>query len=832
MVSPDKIWYNFTDMSKEFSNKYAIVDLEATSASATAEIIQIGIVILENDQIIETYQTDVNPHEKLSEHIIQLTGITDEQLAKAPDFIEVAGRVYNLLKDCIFVAHNVKFDANLLAEHLFFEGYELRTPRVDTVELSQVLYPTLEKYNLSYISEVLEIDLDHAHTAISDAMATANLFLKLKEKLASLPKETLELLLTLSDSLLFESYLVLEEVFKNMQTIHHNKSYQSVGNLLLRKNISLPKEKKLSQDFTVNMALLGLEARDEQKEFADIMVSRLANKDASFIQAETGIGKTYAYLLSLLANQSGQIIISVPTKILQDQIVANELKKIQDVFHISYQSLKGPANYIQLDRFYQTLQEEGNRSVNRYKMQVIVWLLETSTGDLDEIGQRQRLDHYFDDIKHTGYVPSHSLFYEVDFWRRHEEEAKTSRVIVTNHAYFLERVQDDKAFAKGKCIVFDEAQKLVFAIEEFSRQEIDITQILLDIKKELKVQSSLLVKRLLEGLFFELSQLSISFYQFHQKDVSEEVMTKISRLAQELCYLGFYTFNDLCLKSDKTFWLESETSLQKRSLYLKSTQNNLMSFAEFLPETQKNYFISATLTISPQVSLPDLLGMKTVSFDSLEYSPKKNQALWIDSSMPLLGTVSDTDYAREIVLRLQQVLTLERPLFVLFTSRKMLVSVSDLLDECHIDHLAQEKNGTAFSLKKRFDIGESSILLGMGTFWEGVDFSNQDRLIEVVTRLPFHNPKDQFTQKMHKNLQDRGQDPFYMYHLPMMMLKLRQAFGRVNRHEKQTSALLILDNRLIRKQYGSIVLEDLGRLFPIHYGKISDYLSEMRKFLL
>ncbi|MCK1226956.1 exonuclease domain-containing protein, partial [Streptococcus uberis] len=69
-----------------------------------------------------------------------------------PDFSQVAKTIYDLIHDCIFVAHNVKFDANLLAESLFFEGFELRTPRIDTVELAQVFYPTFEKYNLSVLS--------------------------------------------------------------------------------------------------------------------------------------------------------------------------------------------------------------------------------------------------------------------------------------------------------------------------------------------------------------------------------------------------------------------------------------------------------------------------------------------------------------------------------------------------------------------------------------------------------------------------------------------------------------------------------------------------------
>ena len=57
----------------------------------------------------------------------------------APEFAQVAKEIFELIEDAVFVAHNVKFDANLLAEALFWEGFELTTPRIDTVELSQIL---------------------------------------------------------------------------------------------------------------------------------------------------------------------------------------------------------------------------------------------------------------------------------------------------------------------------------------------------------------------------------------------------------------------------------------------------------------------------------------------------------------------------------------------------------------------------------------------------------------------------------------------------------------------------------------------------------------------
>lgn len=198
---------------KTIGNRYVVVDLEATSTGSKAKIIQVGIVVIEDGKIVDHYTTDVNPHEPLDAHIKELTGLTDQRLAQAPDFSQVARKIFDLVEDGIFVAHNVQFDANLLAENLFFEGYELRNLRVDTVELAQVFFPELEKYSLPILCQELGIPLKHAHTALSDAQATAELLLFLREKMAQLPKGLLERLLEMADALLYESYLVIEADF-------------------------------------------------------------------------------------------------------------------------------------------------------------------------------------------------------------------------------------------------------------------------------------------------------------------------------------------------------------------------------------------------------------------------------------------------------------------------------------------------------------------------------------------------------------------------------------------------------------------------------------------
>lgn len=813
--------------------KYAVVDLEATSAGTNATIIQVGIVIIENGKITDTFETDVNPHEKLDDHIIHLTGITDEQLVQAPDFGQVAYKIYSLIEDCIFVAHNVKFDANLLAEQLFFEGYELRTPRVDTVELAQVFYPTLEKYNLGALANALDLDLEDAHTAIADAQATAQLFLKMTDKMKHLPKELLERLLDFADNLLFESRLVLEEAYAEADLMDVADYVEWQGLILRKQREPLP-TRKLSTDFALNMGLLGMDARSQQSQFADLVEQVYDQPETSFLQAQAGLGKTYGYLLPLLAvSQDEQVIVSVPTKILQDQIMANEVKKIEDVFHISATSLKGPANYIKLDAFYASLQQEdSNRLVNRYKMQLLVWLTETETGDLDEIKQKQRFAAYFDQIKHDGDLEASSLFADLDFWQRRYDLAGQSKLLLTNHAYFLERVQDDKAFAKDKVLVFDEAQKLVLTLESFSRGQLNLTQDLQTMGKLLTSPLPLLQRRLLENLSFELSHLAENFYQNGLAQINSDHMDRLRNSVQALEVPGLEKMEEFFALAFTDFWFETEQSADKRLTLLKGAREDLLDFQAFLPETRKTYMISATLDISPQVNLPDLLGFDQISYGRIPHHINLNQKIWVDKTMPDVSILSSEDYAFEIAQRLTDLRELGQPILVLFTAKQAMFAVSDLLERAEVKHLTQEKNGTAYNIKKRFDRGETSLLLGTGAFWEGVDFVNADRMIAVVTRIPFNNPKDMFVQKLNQYLSLQGKNAFYDYSLPIAILKLKQAIGRTMRRDGQKSAVLILDSRILSKHYGPVISQALEEEFQLSYEKFSSSLTEMAEFLL
>ena len=100
--------------------------------------------------------------------------------------------------------------------------------------MAQVFFPTLERYNLSSLCEELAIPLDHAHSAISDAQATAQLFLKLRETIASLPRELVETLLSFSDNLIYESRLLIEDAFEDAGAFH-KEDLTSHHGIFLRK---------------------------------------------------------------------------------------------------------------------------------------------------------------------------------------------------------------------------------------------------------------------------------------------------------------------------------------------------------------------------------------------------------------------------------------------------------------------------------------------------------------------------------------------------------------------------------------------------------------------
>ncbi|PUZ20692.1 DNA polymerase-3 subunit epsilon [Chitinophaga costaii] len=159
---------------------YAIVDIETTGGHARANgITEIAIFVHDGHQVIERYETLVNPGKPIPYYIQSLTGITNEMVEDAPFFEEVAPRVYELLRNNIFIAHNVNFDYSFIHHHLQGCGYDLHSKKLCTVRMSRKVIPGLPSYSLGKLCRSLNISLHDRHRAAGDAEATVRLFERL-----------------------------------------------------------------------------------------------------------------------------------------------------------------------------------------------------------------------------------------------------------------------------------------------------------------------------------------------------------------------------------------------------------------------------------------------------------------------------------------------------------------------------------------------------------------------------------------------------------------------------------------------------------------------------
>lgn len=162
--------------------EFAIVDIETTGGYAAANgITEISVQVYDGTRVVQQYNTLVNPGCNIPYYIRGLTGITNEMVAAAPPFADIAEQVYALLKDRIFVAHSVNFDYSFIRAALAESGYFLDAKKLCTIRLSRKIFPGLPSYSLGNICGQLSIPIVNRHRAGGDAEATVKLFQRLME---------------------------------------------------------------------------------------------------------------------------------------------------------------------------------------------------------------------------------------------------------------------------------------------------------------------------------------------------------------------------------------------------------------------------------------------------------------------------------------------------------------------------------------------------------------------------------------------------------------------------------------------------------------------------
>lgn len=156
---------------------YAITDIETTGGSLkTTKITEIAIFLHDGEKIIDEFSSLVNPRCKIPSFISRLTGISNDMVADAPEFYEIAKKIVEFTEDTVFVAHNVGFDYNVIRKEYRSLGYDYRREHLCTVRASRYLLPNHDSYSLGKLTDDLGIEIKGRHRAGGDALATAKLF--------------------------------------------------------------------------------------------------------------------------------------------------------------------------------------------------------------------------------------------------------------------------------------------------------------------------------------------------------------------------------------------------------------------------------------------------------------------------------------------------------------------------------------------------------------------------------------------------------------------------------------------------------------------------------
>ncbi|MBB4804416.1 DNA polymerase-3 subunit epsilon [Flavobacterium nitrogenifigens] len=164
------------------NTEYAIVDIETTGGNASgSRITEIAIIIHDGKNVLDRYETLVNPQQDIPPSIFGLTGINNEMVANAPIFDDISEKVLEMLTDRIFVAHNVNFDYSFVHHQLEQAGFKWSAKKLCTVRAARKIKPGLGSYSLGNLCNSLNIGLENRHRAGGDADATALLFSLLME---------------------------------------------------------------------------------------------------------------------------------------------------------------------------------------------------------------------------------------------------------------------------------------------------------------------------------------------------------------------------------------------------------------------------------------------------------------------------------------------------------------------------------------------------------------------------------------------------------------------------------------------------------------------------
>ncbi len=614
--------------------------------------------------------------------------------------------------------------------------------------------------------------------------------------------------------------------------------------------------KTFSSEGALGKAIPGFQPRQAQLDMAEAVASAIKSQSQVVVEAGTGTGKTFAYLVPALLSGK-KTIISTGSKNLQEQLFHRDLPLMTNAlgFYGQVALLKGRANYLCLDRLSRQMVESHNQSADPTLLSQLVkvrsWSSETKTGDLGDCDAIAEDSPVIPTITSTNdnCLGKDCPSYQDCFVLKARKKAMDADVVVVNHHLFLadlaiKETGFGELIPEAEVFVFDEAHQLPDIASQYFGQSLSSRQIQelckdIEIAYRTEAKDMRQLQKAGEKLYQTAMDLRIVLGEpgfrgnWREAVTSPSIGRELRRLEDSLDFVievvklalgrsqlldsAFERANTIKARLDRV----CDVSITGYSYWYETTPRHFTLHITPLTVADKFHeqielkqgawvFTSATLAVNDdfghftsrlglkpqaQMSLPSPFDYQTQARLCVpRYLPEPNSPGMADKLVNMLTSVIEQNQGR---------------CFFLCTSHSMMKELGERFRErLSVPVLMQGETSKQKTLAEFMELG-NALLVATGAFWEGIDVRGDALSCVIIDKLPFTAPDDPLLKARVEDCQLKGGDPFSQVQIPDAVITLKQGVGRLIRDKNDKGALIICDNRLVTREYGGVFLASL-----------------------
>ena len=632
------------------------------------------------------------------------------------------------------------------------------------------------------------------------------------------------------------------------------------------------------------------ERRIQQETMAVAVAEALEQNHNLCVEAPTGVGKSFAYLIPAIYHARATrtpVLVTTETITLQEQLVNKDLPLLKDLtgLDFTYVLAKGRGNYLCKRRLGLLSGEHGSELLPFASLQpdldkLRVWSRTTDNGSRSEIPFRVDSQLWQCVCCETANClgPKCPFYHDCFYWKTRKTWDKAD-VVVTNHALFFTDLKIREIEMQENCplptygaVIFDEAHTLEDNAANHLGIHVSNSSLRFFLNRlfnpasgrgllvkpgsdSMSVRARIAALHDASGIFFSqfdmdlertredclrvprnnhyedtlsgpLTELEKMLRAYTDEQESAEFKTELNAQLDRCSAFRdeISTFVKMGL-DDQVYWFEGHhsTFTGNRNIELTSAPLNIAELLRKILFTRDFPVILTSATLAVRESLDyfahrvGFCGGEGLILDSpFDYS--RQVKLYVSRTMP---QPSDRMYNDAAVEQIRSFVDMTQgKAFVLFTSFAMLKYCSDALDrhfsEKGIKLMTHGDDMSRSAMLSEFRKGGNNVIFGAASFWTGVDVPGDALSNVIITKLPFAVPNHPLIQARCERITENGGDPFRDYSIPDAVLKFRQGIGRLIRSRTDKGIIVVLDPRIITKQYGRSFLYSIPRC-PVEY---------------